>query len=289
MSASVLVVEDDLNMQELIVETLEDEGYIAHGASSVADALTLAGRYSFDLVVTDVRMAGQDGVKGLEILKKTTPHLKCIVITGYADRDVMARAVKIQTDDYIMKPFSLDDILLVVDRVLNSGKLSAYYSKLVSKVTSGPGRIFAAAAQALRNKRFKVLEVARDRAFQGLYVAIKSSLIPINSANGVFSKLASHDHDYQTFLESPDRAKGESLLAAYNQLFEFLTALARSKAQMLGEKKIPPAEFRVFFTAIQKGLVTPEQLHLAPALYAMKPGELLGQTELLKLRKTMWG
>ena len=70
MSSSILVVEDDLNMQELIVEFLEDEGYMAQGASCSKDALSLASRFQFDLVVTDVRMAGVDGVDGFVLLKK---------------------------------------------------------------------------------------------------------------------------------------------------------------------------------------------------------------------------
>ena len=57
MDVSILVVEDDFEMQNILVETLEDEGYLAHGVGSVAEALKSVETTVFQILVTDVRMA----------------------------------------------------------------------------------------------------------------------------------------------------------------------------------------------------------------------------------------
>lgn len=286
MSASILVVEDDHNMQELIVEYLEDEGHMAQGASSSADALSLASKFKFDLVITDVRMAGVDGVDGFVLLKKKLPELKCIVITGYADSDAPARAIKIQIDDYLHKPFQLDALLNVVERVLNQNKLATYYYELIQK---GPAKLFAAAARFFKKDNLKVIDQARGRAFQGLYVAIRSNLIPVNSANGVFAKLDKKDLDYKDYLADPQEPAAQELQSAYGSIFEFLQSLAQSKGQMLGGDRLPAQEFRNLYSAVQKGDITPEQLQLAPTLRQVERGELISSPELLELREKMWG
>ena len=286
MSASVLVVEDDLNMQELIVEYLEDEGYMAQGASSSSDALSLATKFDFDLVVTDVRMAGVDGVDGFALLKKKLPDLKCIVITGYADSDAPARAIKIQIDDYLHKPFKLDDLLDTVERVVNSNSLAKYYHDLIQK---GPAKLFSAAVRFFKVDKQAKLDKARAKAFQGLYVAIRSNLIPANSANGVFSKLDDYDGIYKEYLAEPNEELGNNLQSQYDSLFNFLAALAKNKGQMLGGDRLPAAEFRKLYSAVQSGAVTPEQLQLAPTLRSISTNELTTSPELLALRKKMWG
>lgn len=289
MSASILIVEDDLNMQELLVETLEDEGYIAQGAPSVKEALALATRFNFDLVVTDVRMAGTDGVDGLVLLKRQLPELKTVVITGFANTDAPARAIKVQIDDYLNKPFGLDEFLAVVDRVLQSGTLRAYYQKLIEKVSAAPARLFAAAAEAFKKEKHRPLKEARDRAFQGLYVGIRSDLISCFSANGMFATLSKLDQDYKAFLEAPDKPSAETLTSAYGSIFDFLTALARSTMQYTSQERLPDAEFRKLFTAVHKGEITPEQLHLAPTLRTIAATELSHSPELSALKIKMWG
>lgn len=286
MSASILVVEDDLNMQELIVEYLEDEGYMAQGVSSSTDALEVAGKLKFDLVVTDVRMAGVDGVDGFVLLKRKLPDLKCVVITGYADTDAPARAIKIQIDDYLHKPFKLDELLDVVNRVVNSHSLAAHYYSLLH---SGPAKFFSAAIRFFKKDSQEDLDKARGKAFQGLYVAIRSNLIPVNSANGVFSRLEQLDLDYRNHLSAPKQADAVTLVESYLEQLEFLTALARNKGQMLGGERIPAAEFRKLYSSIQKGEITPEQLQLAPTLRGLDGHELKGFSELSALRRKMWG
>jgi DNA-binding response OmpR family regulator len=231
-------------------------------------------------------MAGVDGVDGFVLLKKKLPDLKCVVITGYADSDAPARAIKIQIDDYLHKPFKLDDLLTVVNRVANQNTLATYYYSLLQK---GPAKLFSAASRFFKKDHQAALDLARGRAFQGLYVAIRSNLIPVNSANGVFSKLDSYDQDYKDHLAEPNEEKTQELMSAYEETFQFLSALAQSKGQMLGGNRIPAAEFRKLYSAVQDGEITPEQLQLAPTLRQVDRGELMSSPELLQLQEKMWG
>lgn len=280
------MVEDDLNMQELIVEYLEDEGYMACGVSCSTDALAAADRLKFDLVVTDVRMAGVDGVDGFVLLKRKLPELKCVVITGYADTDAPARAIKIQIDDYLHKPFKLDELLTVVNRVVNQNALAAIYLNLLQ---TGPVKLFSAALRFFKKDSQEELDRARGRAYQGLYVAIRSNLLPVNSANGVFSSLEQLDAEYKEYLASPNESVAQHLVFAYAEQIEFMTALARSKGQMLGGERIPPTEFRKLYSAVRGGDITPEQLQLASTLRGLGETELKGFAELSALRIKMWG
>lgn len=286
MPASILVVEDDLNMQELIVEYLEDEGYKACGVSSSTGALAAADKLKFDLVVTDVRMAGVDGVDGFVLLKRKLPELKCVIITGYADTDAPARAIKIQIDDYLHKPFKLDELLSVVDRVVNQRTLAAHY---LSMLQAGPAKLFTAALRYFKKDIQEELDRARGRAYQGLYVAVRSHLLPVNSANGVFSSLDRIDAEYKEHLSSPNEATAQELVSAYSDQVEFMAALARAKGQMLGGERIPPTEFRKLYSAIQDGQITPEQLQLASTLRELAEEELKEFADLLVLRSKMWG
>ena len=116
--ANILVVEDDTSMNQILVETLEDQDHTVRSAADGKEAVSLAHREEFDLAISDVRLPGRDGVETLTELKKVQKNLKCIIITGYASADTPVRAIRLQVDDYLFKPFSLSYFLDTVNRVL---------------------------------------------------------------------------------------------------------------------------------------------------------------------------
>ena len=285
MSTSILVVEDDDNLREIIVEHLEDEHFVSRGVASSTEALALAATIQFDLVITDVRMSGVDGVDGFALLKKCQPNLKCIVMTGYADEEVPGRAIKIEINDYLHKPFKLNELTESVERVINAPGLAAQYVYMLQKA---PQKLVAAAVRFFKLDKTAILDQARGRAFQGLYVAIRSNYILADAANGVFSKLDAYDEDYKNYLAEPQEQVAESLRVAYQEVFTFLTVLARTKTPMLGGDRISAPTFRQLYTAVQKGDITPEQLQLAPTLKNLDPSDLSESPELLALQEKMW-
>lgn len=116
----ILVIEDDELMRMSLETELSLAGYRVTVAENGYKALELAKDHHFDLVVSDVRMAGMDGLQTLTALKEVQPSARSIVITGYADPDAPIKAVKLKVDDYLLKPFTSDDLLNSVRQSLQA-------------------------------------------------------------------------------------------------------------------------------------------------------------------------
>lgn len=107
----ILVVEDDVDLRETLEEVLSDEGYEVTTAERGEDAVTLASQQVFDLVVTDIKMPGIDGLEALEQVKQRQPEVKSLVVTGYSSHQDAVRAVRLGVGEYLQKPFGLDSLL----------------------------------------------------------------------------------------------------------------------------------------------------------------------------------
>ena len=114
----ILVVEDDEFMRMSLQTELELAGYAVTVAENGERALELASLQHFDLVVSDIRMPGKDGLETLSGLRELQPLARNILISGYADPDAPIKAVKLKVDDYLMKPFSADEFLAAVKKAL---------------------------------------------------------------------------------------------------------------------------------------------------------------------------
>lgn len=115
----ILVIEDDDSLRDDLVMILEDEGYWVQSASSGLDALELAHRQNFDLVVSDIRMAGMDGLDTLERLQQQQPSVATLIITGFTAEADSIRAVRLGVGDYLKKPFELSEFVAAVARQLH--------------------------------------------------------------------------------------------------------------------------------------------------------------------------
>lgn len=119
----ILVVDDDLSMRMALSESLLSCGYHVEAAVDGADALKKFNKGRFDVVITDMRMPHMGGMDVLRGVKKISPETHVIVITAYGTVNTAVEAMKEGASDFIMKPFSLDDIESVVKNVFsNSGK-----------------------------------------------------------------------------------------------------------------------------------------------------------------------
>jgi two-component SAPR family response regulator len=107
----ILVVEDDEFMRVSLETELQLAGYRVSVAENGRQAVDLAREQHFDLVVSDIRMAGMDGLETLSALREFQPEARSIVITGYADPEAPIAAVRLKVDDYLMKPFTSEEFL----------------------------------------------------------------------------------------------------------------------------------------------------------------------------------
>jgi two-component system, OmpR family, response regulator len=108
MTAQLLVVDDDVANAAFIRDLALDWGYEAAVAHSAEEALALAARQSFDLVVTDLRMPGVDGFALIRKLRERHPSMALIAITAFGSSESGVRALEAGASTYLTKPFQPD-------------------------------------------------------------------------------------------------------------------------------------------------------------------------------------
>jgi DNA-binding NtrC family response regulator len=124
-NASVLVIDDEEIMRDILGTLLEREGYSVRLASSGQEGLDLAKSLPFDAVIVDVMMPGIDGLQVLAELKKHDEELPVLMITAYASMESAIAAMKKGAFDYITKPFKNDEVLIVLQNAIERRQLVA--------------------------------------------------------------------------------------------------------------------------------------------------------------------
>ncbi|MHC9543830.1 MAG: HD domain-containing phosphohydrolase [Vulcanimicrobiota bacterium] len=114
--ARILLVDDDPSVLDILAEILIDSDYDVTTAKNGYEAIEKIKSGFYDLVITDIRMAGLDGLDTLANLREKQPDLKSIIMTGYASTEDPVRAIKLRVDDYLKKPFSTKDFLSSVEK-----------------------------------------------------------------------------------------------------------------------------------------------------------------------------
>jgi len=119
----ILVVDDESVLRELCTRVLK--GYRVLQAASGEEALGILARETVDLVLTDVMMPDMNGLDLLRTVKEEEPNQVVVVMTGYADKEVILRALKADADDFISKPINLLQLKTTIDKVLEKKALKA--------------------------------------------------------------------------------------------------------------------------------------------------------------------
>lgn len=118
----VLVLDDEQIVLDSVSRILEDENYevvTCHNAEQALDRLKAGG---FDLLITDLKMPGMDGLQAMEALAEVDPDLSMIMATAYSTVDSAVKAMKLGAVDYIRKPFTPDQLTELVGKVVADRK-----------------------------------------------------------------------------------------------------------------------------------------------------------------------
>jgi len=122
--SGILIVDDEAVIREGMRRILAGAGYHVETSSSGRTAIEKIQEQDFDVVITDLKMPGMDGIEVLKTIKILQPEVPVIIITGYSTVDTAVEAMKNGAFDYIAKPFTSDLIIEKVQRAVNHKALS---------------------------------------------------------------------------------------------------------------------------------------------------------------------
>jgi DNA-binding NtrC family response regulator len=114
---SILIIDDEPLMRLSMEDALRAIGCEVRAAATGPEGLALLEQTPFDIVITDLRLPGADGLTLLQAAKQRAPRTEVVVITGYGSVETAVGAMKAGAYDYITKPFSMDELLLIVERI----------------------------------------------------------------------------------------------------------------------------------------------------------------------------
>lgn len=124
MNKTILIVDDEEMIRELLSSALLQEGYICHQAANVDDAFLVLDEQRVDLVISDIMMPGRSGVELLRELKKIDPEITVLMITGLSDMNTAMECIHLGADDYITKPFGINRVILTVNNLIEKRNLA---------------------------------------------------------------------------------------------------------------------------------------------------------------------
>jgi two-component system response regulator PilR (NtrC family) len=122
-NGTILVIDDEEIMREILETLLSREGYDVRLASSGAEGLEMARALPFDAAIVDIMMPGLDGIATLDELKRIDEDLNVIIITAYASVESAISSMKTGAFDYVTKPFKNDEVLVVVRNAMERRRL----------------------------------------------------------------------------------------------------------------------------------------------------------------------
>jgi DNA-binding NtrC family response regulator len=135
MPHKILITEDDHVQREIIKDILQLAGHQVSAQASGAEALQALRDDAYDLLLTDMRMPGMDGLELLRQAKRLRPELDVVMMTAHATIKTAVTAIREGANDYLEKPFDKDELLHVVGRALERGGLQRENRQLRALVT----------------------------------------------------------------------------------------------------------------------------------------------------------
>jgi YesN/AraC family two-component response regulator len=116
----ILLVDDEEIILKAMKKDFEQQGYEVMTASGGEEALEINKSQQFDMIITDLNMHGMDGIKVLAEVKKQTPDIGSIILTGYGDMSTAIEALRLGADDYLLKPCDSEELQLRTSRCLEN-------------------------------------------------------------------------------------------------------------------------------------------------------------------------
>ena len=154
MTGRVLVVDDDRRMCELLAAGLGRKGFDVETRQSAAEAFDLLALSEFEVVVTDLNMAGLNGLEFCQRVAASFPDVPVIVITAFGSLETAVAAIRVGAYDFITKPFEIDELLFALDRAVQHKRLRDEVRRLRREVRGerGPSELIGTSEAIARLK-----------------------------------------------------------------------------------------------------------------------------------------
>ncbi len=156
----ILLVDDEADTLDACTQILRKDGCHVERAASAQEAIQLLSTRSFDLTITDLKMPQVDGLELLKAIKRIDPEMAVVVITGYATVETAVASMKEGAYDYIPKPFTPDELRLVVRNALERQELVGENTELRQRLSAGPEQALVGVSGAIQRVQQLIGRVA---------------------------------------------------------------------------------------------------------------------------------
>lgn len=134
MRGRVLIVDDEKLMRVSLEKQLRKEGFLVKSMKTAGDALKYVRNEDYDIVVSDLRLPGLDGIEFLKEIKSISQKTIVIIMTAYGTVESAVTAMREGAFDYICKPFSTDELIIKLERALTYQKATSEVTRLRSEI-----------------------------------------------------------------------------------------------------------------------------------------------------------
>ncbi len=121
--SNILIVDDEQSYRQLLSLVFEGDGHMIRTAANGREAIDLIRKEQADVIISDVKMPDMDGIDLLRAVRETLPDLGVILMTAYASVETAREAFKLGADDFITKPFDVEELKLIVKKTLEKQAL----------------------------------------------------------------------------------------------------------------------------------------------------------------------
>ena len=132
----ILIVDDEDNVRRMLATAFSLQGHETHCASDGKAALSLFSETQPDVVLMDIRMPEMDGIDALKVMRAQQPRIPVILMTAYAEVETAVEALRSGAFDYVIKPFDLDELSMVIQRALQLQEMKQEIRNLHKALTT---------------------------------------------------------------------------------------------------------------------------------------------------------
>ncbi|HKG21168.1 MAG TPA: sigma-54 dependent transcriptional regulator, partial [Blastocatellia bacterium] len=130
----ILIVEDEAPMSELLMSFFSEKGYKVNAAQNGEEAIARLEEQDYALVVTDIKLPGMSGLELLARIRLEWPEVAVVIMTAFSSISSAVEAMKLGAEDYIGKPFQLDELVITVEKALERRSLRKEVKELRAEV-----------------------------------------------------------------------------------------------------------------------------------------------------------